>query len=87
MNKCVFRHANERKVKGIEYEGLDNIAENNDEFENIPSENESDEGTTYYNIYNTVNYRYNEYQYNKKSCYNESHRSPLLKSRTYKELI
>jgi len=47
----VFRHANERKVKGIEYEDINNIAENNDEFENIPSENESDEGTAYYNIY------------------------------------
>ncbi|XP_060844188.1 LOW QUALITY PROTEIN: ribosome quality control complex subunit NEMF homolog [Rhopalosiphum padi] len=42
-DSSVPRHANERKVKGIEYEGLDNIAENNDEFENIPSENESDE--------------------------------------------
>lgn len=43
----MFRHANERKVKGIEYEGIDNIEENNDEFENIPSENDSDEGSTY----------------------------------------
>jgi len=40
----VFRHANERKVKGIEYEDLENIEENNDEFENIPIENDSDEG-------------------------------------------
>ncbi|XP_026816387.1 nuclear export mediator factor NEMF homolog [Rhopalosiphum maidis] len=42
-DSSVPRHANERKVKGIECEGMDNIAENNDEFENIPSENESDE--------------------------------------------
>lgn len=42
----MFRHANERKIKGIEYEGLSNIEENNDEFENIPSENDSDEGST-----------------------------------------
>lgn len=57
MKKYEFRHANERKVKGIEYEGINNIAENNDEFENILSENESDEGTAYYNIYNIkINY-------------------------------
>lgn len=43
----MFRHANERKIKGIEYEGLGNIEENNDKFENIPSENDSDEGSTY----------------------------------------
>lgn len=43
----MFRHANERKIKGIEYEGLDNIEENNDEFENIPSENDTDEGSAY----------------------------------------
>ncbi|CAH1731775.1 ribosome quality control complex subunit NEMF homolog [Aphis gossypii] len=42
-DSSISRHANERKVKGIEYEGINNIAENNDEFENIPSENESDE--------------------------------------------
>ncbi|XP_025198108.1 nuclear export mediator factor NEMF homolog [Melanaphis sacchari] len=42
-DSSIPRHANERKVKGIEYEALDKIAENNDEFENIPSENESDE--------------------------------------------
>jgi len=43
----VFRHANERKTKGIEYESLENIEENNDEFENILSENDSDEGSTH----------------------------------------
>lgn len=43
----MFRHANERKIKGIEYKDLGNIEENNDEFENIPSENDSDEGSTY----------------------------------------
>lgn len=40
----MFRHENERKVKGIEFEDLNNIEENNDEFENVPSDNESDEG-------------------------------------------
>jgi hypothetical protein len=37
--------------------------------------------------YNTVNSRYNEYQYNEKSRYNESYRSPLPKIRAYKKLI
>lgn len=44
----LFRHANERKVKGLELEGLDYLEENNGEFENIPSENESDEGIFHY---------------------------------------
>ncbi|XP_001945685.2 nuclear export mediator factor NEMF homolog [Acyrthosiphon pisum] len=42
-DSSIPRHANERKIKGIECEGLDNIEQNNDEFENIPSENDSDE--------------------------------------------
>lgn len=42
-DSSIPRHANERKTKGIEYEGLENIEENNDEFENITSENDSDE--------------------------------------------
>lgn len=40
----VFRHANERRVKGLELESLDYLEENNTEFENVPSENESDDG-------------------------------------------
>ncbi|KAL5237845.1 hypothetical protein ACI65C_005255 [Semiaphis heraclei] len=42
-DSSISRHANERKIKGIEYEDLENIEEHNDEFENIPSENDSDE--------------------------------------------
>lgn len=44
----IFRHANERKVKGIELEDSNNAEVNNDEFENIPSDNESDEGNNIY---------------------------------------
>lgn len=47
MSLFICRHANERKVKGIEFEDLNNIEENNDEFENIPSDNESDEGNSF----------------------------------------
>jgi len=45
-----FRHANERKIKGIEYEDLEDVEENNDEFVNIPSENDSDEGNLLKNL-------------------------------------
>lgn len=38
-DSSISRHANERKIKGIEYY----TEENNDEFENIQTENESDE--------------------------------------------
>lgn len=44
MLKYLFRHANERKVKGVENDELNDVKENNEEFENIPSDNESDEG-------------------------------------------
>lgn len=40
----MFRHANERKVKGVEFDALENIKEDIGEFENIPSDNDSDEG-------------------------------------------
>jgi len=45
----LFRHANERRIKGIEFEELNNTEENNCEFENIPSDDDdSDEGNSHY---------------------------------------
>lgn len=43
----IIRHANERKVKGIDLIDSNIIDENNDAFENIPSDNESDEGSVF----------------------------------------
>lgn len=49
ISLCIlFRHANERRVKGIEFEERNNTEENNCEFENIPSDNDSDEGNSHY---------------------------------------
>lgn len=43
MLTFLLRHANERKVKGIEFEGLNNVQETNEQFENIQSDNETDD--------------------------------------------